>query len=399
MSTTTGLRQFRENPTVATINGNQSQTVVETGTANHIVFTNNGGDTIDGRGASGNDLYFGGNGVDVLYAGTGNDYLDGNNGSDYLFGGALNAMHPNTTMLVGGNGGDLLVDGSAADVFLYRVTSDSSYVAGGPVAVNTTSVANELKTSLNAWDVIVNFNSSKDKIDLSLLDNQLTGSGPAKLVWYGAMGTDASAGQPNAALAHGVWIDQSGTFLYADVNGDGKADLKIQVSGVNGSDLNGVVAATLAPTITLVSDNVGSIQGTVANDGVTDDTTPTVRIGILGTGAVAGDTVQLYNGSTALGGPVTLLGTDVSHGYIEITPSALGEGSYAFNATVTDAGNTSSHSANYTITVDTTTPTGGTPDLTDASRFGHVAHGQPHQRQGPDVQRRARCDGRNRRQG
>ncbi len=149
-------------------------------------------------------------------------------------------------MLVGGLGGDLLVDGTATDTFLYRVISDSPYVAGGPVAVNTTSTANELKTSLNAWDVIVNFNSGKaagtDKIDLHLLDQQLTGSGPTELVWLGTAGTvsDAQSGMANATHDHGVWIDTTGSFLSADTNGDGKADSQIEVYGVTGDSFIGV---------------------------------------------------------------------------------------------------------------------------------------------------------------
>src|SRR4051794_2662168 len=43
------------------------------------------------------------------------------------------------------------------------------------------------------------------------------------------------------------------------------------------------------------------VTGTVANGGITDDTTPTVHVVLTGSNAVAGDTVQLFNGGTALG--------------------------------------------------------------------------------------------------
>jgi VCBS repeat-containing protein len=200
---------------------------------------------------------------------------------DVLVGGATNTLHTNTTMLVGGNGGDVLVDGSAKDVFLYRATTESSYVKGGPIAVDTTSTATESKTASNAWDIIVNFNSGKasgtDKIDLHLLDQQLSGNGPTELVWVAstANDTDAIAGQANAAHAHGVWTDANGNFLYADTNGDGVADLKIQVSGVTADSFNGVdhapvvVGGTFAGAVTELPN--------VTNSPATDSTGGTIN--------------------------------------------------------------------------------------------------------------------------
>ena len=51
-----------------------------------------------------------------------------------------------------------------------------------------------------------------------------------------------------------------------------------------------------APSITSVTDNVGSITGGLTSGGRTDDTNLTVRVSLGSTNAVAGDTVQLYNG-------------------------------------------------------------------------------------------------------
>src|SRR5262249_20737543 len=138
------------------------------------IFANNAGDIIDGRNATGNDSYIGGNGKDVLYAGTGNVYLDGANGSDWLYGG--NGGVRKSDMLVGGYGGDVLVDGSSPDVFLYRSVAESPYVAGGPIPIGNvvdTAHGNAPLTSasLKGWDVLVNFNASKDKLDFSLIDN------------------------------------------------------------------------------------------------------------------------------------------------------------------------------------------------------------------------------------
>src|SRR6266567_4148136 len=180
--------------------GNGVQTVTDISHIDNVIFSNNSGDKIDGRGASGNDSYFGGNGKDELWAGDGKDYLDGGNGADILHGGT------NQTMLVGGNGGDVLHGGAGTDTFLYRAVVESSYSSGGPAPVS----------SPNGWDIIQNFEHGKDKIDFTVLQDtllgggvtsQLTGAGPDHLVWRGAVGSDATAGTANPALAHGVWTD------------------------------------------------------------------------------------------------------------------------------------------------------------------------------------------------
>src|SRR5262249_44013175 len=110
-----------------------------------------------------------------------------------------------------------------------------------------------------------------------------------------------------------------------------------------------------------VSDDVLPVTGVVANGGSTDDTTPTVRIGLSGTNAAAGDQVQLFNGTSALGSAIVLTSGNVSNGFVDVTIAALAQGTYNFNAKITDiAGNTSGASSNYTVTIvgaDTTSPT------------------------------------------
>jgi hypothetical protein len=119
--------------------------------------------------------------------------------------------------------------------------------------------------------------------------------------------------------------------------------------------------ASAAPTLTSVTDDVAAITGIVSAGGATNDAAPTVRVTLATTGAnavVAGDTVQLYNSTTALGSVVTLSATDASNGYVDITPTGLTNGTtYTLNAKVTDAaGNTSVASGNYAVTIDTAAP-------------------------------------------
>ena len=85
-------------------------------------------------------------------------------------------------------------------------------------------------------------------------------------------------------------------------------------------------AAPGAPAIESVTDDVGNVLGGVVVGGTTDDTRPVVRVNLFNTGAELGDTVQLRDGSAALGVAVTLSAADVASGYVDITTPALTPG-------------------------------------------------------------------------
>jgi len=103
----------------------------------------------------------------------------------------------------------------------------------------------------------------------------------------------------------------------------------------------------VAATNITVSDNVGPVIGLVANNGSTNDNTPTLN-GM----AEANSTVTIYNGNAILG-TAQADGT----GAWTFTPNALLDGTYVLSTTVTDqAGNTGPRSPNFTITVDTVAP-------------------------------------------
>nr|WP_231636184.1 Ig-like domain-containing protein [Novosphingobium sp. ST904] len=119
-----------------------------------------------------------------------------------------------------------------------------------------------------------------------------------------------------------------------------------------------------------VTDDVGTVQGSVANGGVTNDTVPLLR----GT-AEAGSTLTLLANGVSIG--TTLV--DASGNWTFSPSPALGEGTYSFTATATDAaGNTGATSNAFAITVDTTPPsvpviTGIVDDV--APNTGTVANG------------------------
>src|SRR6185369_14328188 len=123
--------------------------------------------------------------------------------------------------------------------------------------------------------------------------------------------------------------------------------------------LNFTTADTTAPGAPVVDLVAASDTGASSTDDKTSDTTPTLRVSFTGTGAsavAAADVVKLYDGA-ALVGSATLAATDIAAGWVEITSSALAEGTRSFTATVTDAaGNVSGASAALAVVVDATAP-------------------------------------------
>src|SRR5205085_2455038 len=112
--------------------------------------------------------------------------------------------------------------------------------------------------------------------------------------------------------------------------------------------------APSAATITSVTDDVSPVTGTLANNAHTNDTDLTVKVSLTGTGAVAGDTVQLYNGSgtgSQLGTSYTLTGTDISNTFVNLQTGTLTDGTtYAITAHVTPARRTHSLVSTNTFT-------------------------------------------------
>ncbi|HUP94198.1 MAG TPA: cadherin domain-containing protein [Burkholderiales bacterium] len=268
-------------------NSTNDADIISAGAGNDLIYAGGGADTISGGngndtiyGEAGNDIIWGDtfgnpnandNGQDRLFGGTGNDEIHGGNAKDEIDGGADNdTLYGDNGVDVikggagddlfnGGNGGDVLIADGGADTIVYT-TNTSSAVSDSPYALGEPGTYTEGSTWAKSWDVIREFTPGTDKIDLSGLP--LTGTGATPLVWRGAQGSDADAGTARAAFAHGVWTDADGNFLYADINGDGKADLKVQVSGVGLGDLVGVQEND-APTITS-GDSASVPENTVA---------------------------------------------------------------------------------------------------------------------------------------
>lgn len=125
---------------------------------------------------------------DMLSGGAGNDTLRGGEGADTL---------------VGGIGADVLTGGAHADTFAYLSRAEAGMGANR--------------------DVIGDFQSGLDLLDLSALDANENLAGDQAFVFIGGAGFGGVAGQLRYAAGTGV--------LSGDVNGDGVADFQIQLMG------------------------------------------------------------------------------------------------------------------------------------------------------------------------
>ena len=124
--------------------------------------------------------------------------------------------------------------------------------------------------------------------------------------------------------------------------------------------------APAAPSITSVTDDALLVTGTgtLISGGSTNDTDLTVRVGLSGINAFAGDTIQLYNGtgtSSQVGTSYTITSGDISNGFADVQTGALSNGTtYTITARITDqAGNQSNASGSFVVTEDSapvTTP-------------------------------------------
>ncbi|MEN8135789.1 MAG: VCBS domain-containing protein, partial [Thermodesulfobacteriota bacterium] len=167
--------------------------------------------------------------------------------------------------------------------------------------------------------------------------------------------------------ASGAWSnsDQTYTVTY-DVIDDNVdlTDVTVDVTGAQ--DVNGNVQLDYTPLREFDIDTVApdapdvdllaSSDSNTDDDDITNNTTPTIRINLNGTGSsapVVGDVVRLYDGVTQVG-IATLIAGDITNDYVDITTSILGDGPRDLTATITDDnGNTSSASGVLAVTIDT----------------------------------------------
>ncbi|MBZ9657249.1 M10 family metallopeptidase C-terminal domain-containing protein [Phyllobacterium sp. 2063] len=133
--------------------------------------------------------------------------LIGSQYDDFLTGNAGN------NVLAGGAGFDVLTGGAGADIFQF------DYAERGNQSVDGQAYA----------DSVVDFSSAEgDKIDLSRIDANTGTAGNQEFHFIGGGDFTGAAGELRVVVPDNA---QGYVHVEADINGDGAADLIIQVSG------------------------------------------------------------------------------------------------------------------------------------------------------------------------
>ncbi len=175
------------------LKGNGVVNILDGGLGNDTLIGNAGADFLFGD--SGSDDLFGGNDIDSLHGGLGNDNLNGDAANDFLFGEA---------------GKDFLTGGTGRDTFVFRATSESSRGANR--------------------DVIRDFDQTQttgDDICLAGIDAKKHGTANDTFKFIGVQGFHHKEGE----LRFKIDVAHNLTLIQGDVNGDGRADFEIQLSG------------------------------------------------------------------------------------------------------------------------------------------------------------------------
>jgi Ca2+-binding RTX toxin-like protein len=156
------------------------------------------GAAVHGVGNALGNIIYGGSGADLLEGAGGDDELRGGMGGDTLEGG------DGDDLLVGGSGVDILNGGAGADTFRF-----ASYESGTGAAA----------------DLIEDFASGEDVIDLAQIDANFLAAGDQAFTFIGAAAFSSTAGELRYRT------DGTDTWLEGDTDGDGLANFEIVLAG------------------------------------------------------------------------------------------------------------------------------------------------------------------------
>jgi VCBS repeat-containing protein len=175
---------------------------------NDWLYGDDGNDTVSG--GEGNDWLYGGAGNDRLLGGSGKDRLDGGAGNDALKGEAGNDW------ITGGLGRDKLWGGAGRDVFDFNSVQESKVGS--------------------QRDIIQDFRSGQDRVDLRGIDANELRKGNQKFSWTGSDGPFLHPKENDAFLKAGFTgkageLRYAGGILMGDTDGDRRADFQIKIFG------------------------------------------------------------------------------------------------------------------------------------------------------------------------
>jgi len=177
--------------------GEQGNDIITGNPSNNHISGGIDSDWIDG--GAGDDSLFGDSGNDFIFGGVGNEVIRGGAGNDIIDGGADNDD------IFGGLGKDHMTGGSDHENFFFLSVADSKRGLGR--------------------DVITDFQEGgTDFINLQIIDAKRGGADSA-FHFIGSKQFHDKAGELHFK------INATTTIVEGDVNGDGRADFQIELSG------------------------------------------------------------------------------------------------------------------------------------------------------------------------
>ncbi len=184
--------------------GNASANRITGNDAVNVLTGLGGNDTLRGNGS--NDQNFGGAGNDSLYGGLGNDKLLGDAGNDILKGDAGNDI------LIGGANKDTMTGGAGLDDFDFDKVTE--------IGIGGTR------------DRITDLVHVQDDIDLSTIDAKAGVSGNNSFKFIGAQAFHNVTGELHYFRINATGTANDKTIVEGDINGDGRADFQIELTGL-----------------------------------------------------------------------------------------------------------------------------------------------------------------------
>jgi len=221
-----------------TINGMGGDDTITTGDGNNTINTTAGNDTITT--GAGNDTINGGDGNNTINAGAGVNVVTTGGGNDTITTGAGNDV------IVSGGGNDIINSGAGSDIITSDAGNDS--IALGVDSVRDTVIFAATAVT-NGSDIITNFGTTIDKLNLDALTTQLattavTGSltVTAGNVYFLASTVAGNADSVAAAAAvlqaAATWTDgTTGTVAFFVVTDDNSSAVYQYVESVAGGIL------------------------------------------------------------------------------------------------------------------------------------------------------------------